>query len=104
MYDESLMALKTGEEIYADAAFAKQDIVLEQDMRMRREHMKRVAAGECDPSHRSSFMKIINEIDRIANSCVSIAETVASKRVDLTFFVTEQGIEQASETLPRELV
>ena len=103
MYDESLMALKTSEDVYATAAFTKQEIVLEHDMRMRREHMKRVAAGECDPSHRSSFMKMINEIDRIANSCVSIAETVASKRVDLSFFATAEDLEQASETLPREL-
>lgn len=103
MYDEALTALKTGDKVYADAAFAKQEIVLEHDMRMRREHMKRVAAGECDPSHRSSFVKMINEIDRISNSCVSIAELVSSKRVDFSFFLTEDDIEKASSTLPREL-
>lgn len=65
--------------------------------------MKRVAAGECDPSHRSSFVKMINEIDRISNSCVSIAELVASKRVDFSFFLTKEDIEKASSTLPREL-
>ncbi len=104
MYEEAFMTLKTGDEVYASAAFAKQDIVLEHDMRMRREHMKRVAAGECDPSHRSSFMKMINEIDRISNSCVNIAETVASKRFDLSFFLSSEEIKLASETLPRELV
>lgn len=104
MYDESFMTLTTSDEVYANAAFAKQDIVLEHDMRMRREHMKRVAAGECDPSHRSSFMKMINEIDRISNSCVNIAEAVAAKRVDLSFFVSSEDIKVASETLPRELV
>lgn len=103
MYEESFMALKTSDEVYAEAAFAKQDIVLEHDMNMRREHMKRVAAGECDPSHRSSFMKMINELDRMANACVGIAETVASKRANFSFFLTPEAIAEASETLPYEL-
>lgn len=103
MYEEAFMALKTSDRIHADAAFAKQDIVLEQDMRMRREHMKRIASGECDPSHRASFTKMINELDRMANSCVDIAETVSMNRVDFSFFLTPEKIDEASETLPLEL-
>ena len=103
MYDDALAAVKTNDIEHVRAALQKQDGVLELDMRMRREHMKRVAAGECDPSHRNSFVMMINEIDRISNSCVSIVDTVSSERVNFGFFVTPEGIEQASETMPREL-
>ena len=103
MYDDALEAVKSNDIDHVKAALQKQDGVLELDMRMRREHMKRVAAGECDPSHRNSFVMMINEIDRISNSCVSIVDTVSSDRVNFGFFVTPEGIEQASETMPREL-
>ena len=65
--------------------------------------MKRVAAGECDPTHRNSFVSMINEIDRIANSCVSIVDTVSSDRVNFGFFADAEAIKRASETLPAEL-
>ena len=46
---------------------------------------------------------MINEIDRVANSCESIVDTVSAERVNFSFFVTPEGIEQASNTLPAEL-
>ena len=103
MFDSAIMAVKTNDLEHVKAALDRQDKVLELDMRMRREHMKRVAAGECDPSHRNSFVMMINEIDRVANSCVSIVDTVSAERVNFSFFVTPEGIEQASSTLPAEL-
>lgn len=103
MFDGSLMALKTNDLEHVHATLDLQDNVLELDMRMRREHMKRVAAGECDPTHRNSFVMMINEIDRIANSCVSIVDTVSSDRVNFGFFVSAEAIELANEALPVEL-
>ena len=103
MFEGAIMAVKTNDLEYVKATLDRQDKVLELDMRMRREHMKRVAAGECDPSHRNSFVMMINEIDRVANSCVSIVDTVSAERVNFSFFVTPEDIAQASSTMPREL-
>ncbi len=103
MFDSAIMAVKTNDLDHVRATLNRQDKVLELDMRMRREHMKRVAAGECDPVHRNSFVMMINEIDRVSNSCVSIVDTVSSDRVNFGFFVTPEAIEQANEALPVEL-
>ena len=103
MFDSAIMAVKTNDLDHVRATLNRQDKVLELDMRMRREHMKRVAAGECDPMHRNSFVMLINEIDRVSNSCVSIVDTVSSDRVNFGFFVTPEAIEQANEALPVEL-
>ena len=103
MFDSAIMAVKTNDLDHVRATLNRQDKVLELDMRMGREHMKRVAAGECDPMHRNSFVMMINEIDRVSNSCVSIVDTVSSDRVNFGFFVTPEAIEQANEALPVEL-
>ncbi len=103
MFDSAVMAVKTNELGHVSDTLNRQDKVLELDMRMRREHMKRVAAGECDPTHRNSFVRMINEIDRVANSCVSIVDTVSSDRVNFGFFVSPEAIELANEALPLEL-
>ena len=77
--------------------------VLDLDIKIRKAHMKRVAAGECTPESKAAFVSVLNNVDRIANNCVNIADAVARGEVDLGHFLLEGDVE-AHEVSERSIV
>ena len=59
--------------------------MLELDLKLRKDHMKRVSTGKCKAALTSSFYKILHSIDRMGNSCVNIADAVMES-VDFGYF------------------
>ena len=85
MYDASLKVMETGDKDNAAKIVKKRDKILELDLKLRKDHMKRVSAGKCKASLTSSFNKILHSIDRMGNSCVNIADAVMES-VDFGYF------------------
>ena len=85
MYDASLKVMETGDKDNAAKIIKKRDKILELDLKLRKDHMKRVSAGKCKASLTSSFNKILHSIDRMGNSCVNIADAVMES-VDYGYF------------------
>ena len=85
MYDASLKVMETGDKDKAAKIIKKRDKVLELDLKLRKDHMKRVSTGKCKAALTYSFNKILHSIDRIGNSCVNIADAVMES-VDFGYF------------------
>ena len=85
MYDASLKVMETGDKDNAAKIIKKRDKILELDLKLRKDHMKRVSTGKCKASLTSSFNKIHHSIDRMGNSCVNIADAVMES-VDFGYF------------------
>ena len=85
MYDASLKVMETGDKDNAAKIIKKRDKILELDLKLRKDHMKRVSTGICNASLTSSFNKILHSIDRMGNSCVNIADAVMES-VDFGYF------------------
>ena len=85
MYDASLKVMETGDKDNAAKIIKKRDKILELDLKLRKDHMKRVSTGKCKASLTSSFNKILHSIDRMGNSCVNIADAVMES-VDYGYF------------------
>lgn len=65
----------------------KKEAVTELDIAMRKAHMSRVADGKCAAELTAPFNRLLNNIDRMGNCCINIAETL-SGTVDLSYFET----------------
>lgn len=85
MYAEALYVMETGDKANAAKIIKKRDKVLELDLKLRKDHMKRVSDGKCKAALTSSFNKILHSIDRMGNSCVNIADAVMES-VDFAYF------------------
>lgn len=85
MYESSLKVMETGDKDNAEKIIKKRDKVLELDLKLRKDHMKRVSTGKCKAALTSSFYKILHSIDRMGNSCVNIADAVMES-VDFGYF------------------
>lgn len=81
LYERLMNIIENGETIDHEALAKDRQTLLEQDDRLRDEHMKRVAKGECDSRLTPAYNNILTYINRIGNSCVNLAD-FAFKRMD----------------------
>ena len=70
----------------------KKDAILTLDLEMRKAHMARVAAGECDAALTAPFDRVLDDIDRMSYGCVSIAEA-ASGHSGFHYYMTDEVLE-----------
>lgn len=79
MYQEAFQAIISGETDREKKIRKKKEKVLELSFSMRKAHLDRVSKGKCSAKLTKPFQKMLNTLDRISNSCVNIADTVAGK-------------------------
>ncbi|MGM9936269.1 MAG: PhoU domain-containing protein, partial [Candidatus Ornithomonoglobus sp.] len=85
MYSGALGVMKDGSGVSVKDILKKKEKVLDLDIDMRKDHMKRVAKGKCKASLTASFNNVLHTIDRMGNNCVNIAEAVSGS-VDFGYF------------------
>ncbi len=87
MLSGALQAMEDGDAQAAARVLEMREKVLNLDIDMRKEHMKRVAKGECLPERTEPYNDILFGIDRLGNACVNVAEA-ASGPVDYAYFMS----------------
>ncbi|MGN0182699.1 MAG: hypothetical protein ACI4DP_09885 [Candidatus Ornithomonoglobus sp.] len=71
----------------ADDIFTMREKVLDLYIQMRRKNMNRAENGRCPVELMGLFSEMLHNIDRLCNSCLNMAETVAGK-ADFGYFNT----------------
>lgn len=88
MLCRSLTALSTGDKMIADEVLAQRDDVSALEMRLRKEHMKRLHEGICTMEFAQMFADILHDIERIGYHCLNLSETVLDG-TDMSFLLKE---------------
>ena len=90
MYKEAMTAIRTGELENARKITKKKEKVLDLDINMRKNHVKRVNKGKCRAELTSAFTTVLHSIDRMGSSCVNIADAALSD-VNFGYFIQEEN-------------
>lgn len=76
MVNDSINALYTSDEKIAKRVLEEENEVDNLEQKLRETHFDRLNRGECDPRATVSYIEIIHNLERIADHCDNIAETV----------------------------
>ena len=90
MYKEAMTAIRTGDLENARKINKKKEKVLDLDINMRKNHVKRVNKGKCRAELTNLFTDVLHSIDRMGSSCVNIADAALSG-VDFGYFIKEEN-------------
>ena len=90
MYKEDMTAIRTGELENARKITKKKEKVLDLDINMRKNHVKRVNKGKCRAELTSAFTTVLHSIDRMGSSCANIADAALSD-VNFGYFIQEEN-------------
>ena len=90
MYKEAMIAIRTGELENARKITKKKEKVLDLDINMRKNHVKRVNKGKCRAELTSAFTTVLHSIDRMGSSCANIADAALSD-VNFGYFIQEEN-------------
>ena len=90
MYKEAMTAIRTGELENARKITKKKEKVLDLDINMRKNHVKRVNKGKCRAELTSAFTTVLHSIDRMGSSCANIADAALSD-VNFGYFIQEEN-------------
>lgn len=84
MLVHSLEAIKTGDKEEAKNILHHKEEVHALELKLRKNHAKRLKKGKCSPSLTSAYTKLLNSIERLGSLCVNIAE-VTMEQPNLAF-------------------
>ncbi len=101
LYERLIDSMVSGESIGEERLREDRQTLLAQDADLRKDHMKRVAKGECDARKTAAYNNMITAIGRIGNACVNIAE-FSERQVD--FRALLKGPKDAIEDAELETV
>lgn len=86
MYSGALQVLEKGDKDAIKEILKKKGKILDLDINMRKAHMERVGKGKCSASLTAPYNRLVQDIDRMGNSCVNIADA-AFEKLDLQYFM-----------------
>ncbi len=86
MYSGTVRVMETGDVQYISHMAKRREKIMELDLKMRKDHMKRVGNGKCKADLTKVYHKVLQNIDRMSNSCVNIADIV-QETVDFRYFM-----------------
>lgn len=75
-FTELLYSFAVGKKDAAEKLISKKDSVTKQCTKLRQSHISRVCSGKCNAKHIASYNTILNDIDRIENGILNIAESM----------------------------
>ena len=90
MYKEAMTDIRTGELENDRKITKKKEKVLDLDINMRKNHVKRVNKGKCRAELTSAFTTVLHSIDRMGSSCANIADAALSD-VNFGYFIQEEN-------------
>lgn len=93
MYGDLWNTLFSGNMENAGKLIKKKEEVMDLDILMRKNHMKRVRKKTCKAKMTASFTKILHNINRMANSCVNIMDA-AVNGMSFDYFLQNDDIEE----------
>ncbi len=88
LYDKLMDYILAGREADETALRTDRASLLNQDERLKEDHIRRVARGECDSRLTGDYNFVLNTINRIGNSCVNLAD-FAAHRMDFQALLKE---------------
>ena len=88
LYEELMRYILAGKEGDPAVIATDRGTILRQDERLRDDHIRRVAKGECDSRLTGDYNFVLNTINRIGNSCVNLAD-FAAHRMDFQALLKE---------------
>lgn len=96
MYAEALHVIMTGNLENAEKLAKKKEKMLDLDISMRKAHVERVNKGKCSSKLTAQFNELLQNIGRMGNCCINIADAVLVN-VDLSYFTATQSERSRAE-------
>ena len=78
LFEGSMEAVREGDQDYAQEVIGVKDKLRKAQKKLKKDHLKRIKAKECDVSMTKEFSQILYNLDRIADGCIGIAEEAVS--------------------------
>ena len=78
LFEGSMEAVREGNQDYAQEVIGVKDKLRKAQKKLKKDHLKRIKAKECDVSMTKEFSQILYNLDRIADGCIGIAEEAVS--------------------------
>ena len=78
LFEGSMEAVREGNQDYAQEVIGVKDKLRKAQKKLKKDHLKRIKAKECDASMTKEFSQILYNLDRIADGCIGIAEEAVS--------------------------
>ena len=94
MFKETIEAIKTGDDEKVKDILDKKEEVLGLTISMRKNHVKRVNEGSCEADLTSDFTDILQNFERIGNTCANLADASSSNMNFKEFFKEESFSER----------
>ena len=93
MYREAIQVLMTGSAENAKKIVKKKEKVLDLTIHMGKSHVERVGKGKCSGKMTVPFNRVLQNIGRMGNCCVNIADAVLAQSDlnEFTAFVKEEN-------------
>lgn len=82
MLTQSLTAVKTGDRAAAFRVIQHKEDVHELELKLRKNHAKRLKKGKCSPKLTTAYTTLLNGMERIGSLCVNIAEVSLEQPVN----------------------
>ncbi|NGM16518.1 Na/Pi cotransporter family protein [Eggerthellaceae bacterium zg-893] len=95
MLSRSVTALENGDAQVVEYARRMYETVFNIGIDLRKDHVRRVAQGECDPELTEQYNNILLTVDRMGDACVNIAE--AARAIDFGYFIVVDDEQAPSE-------
>ena len=78
-YGYALVALADSDMRAADLAYENEQMVDDMEKELRCDHMRRLIAGECNPSSGVLFLDVISNLERVGDHASNIADVAKGK-------------------------
>lgn len=84
-FSDIIFSIADGNKKTAQKVFENKNDIMKISTKLRKGHISRVCSGMCNSKHVVSFNTILNDIDRIANSIINIAEVISKNENFIDF-------------------
>lgn len=84
-FSDIIFSIADGNKKAAQKVFENKNDIMKISTKLRKGHISRVCSGMCNSKHVVSFNTILNDIDRIANSIINIAEVISKNENFIDF-------------------
>lgn len=84
-FSDIIFSIADGNKKTAQKVFENKNDIMKISTKLRKGHISRVCSGMCNSKHVVSFNTILNDIDRIGNSIINIAEVISKNENFIDF-------------------
>lgn len=81
IYRESIQRISGDDDITIQDVQSQKESIMNLDEKIRKNHISRVGKGKCDSKLTAPFNEVLQNIERIGNSCVNLVEVAEDKAI-----------------------